>query len=251
MNLQLWASGRKEPLDVWGPTGIDKLVNGFNMAYELDQVYRVDHHGPEVMPPTGAKMIPHSFACNEEVVVHEDPETGLKITAFSVNHTPVEPAVGYKFYYHGRTILISGDCTAQSPALRKAAKDVDILVHEAQAHHMMPIIASAITELDKEMPHGLMKFQLQGTHIMHDILTYHTGPLECAEIANEANAKLLVMHHLIPAPPTRSTDFLFLRGMEGVRKKWQGGKETWVLGDDGMAWELPAAPSTEIKRFSL
>ena len=36
-----------------------------------------------------------------------------KVTSFPVHHSPVEPAVGYKFVYKGRSAVISGDTTAK------------------------------------------------------------------------------------------------------------------------------------------
>ncbi len=56
MELQHWAGGSNhEPLNVIGPIGVDYVVAGFNLAYRLDDGYRVAHHGPETMPPSGAE----------------------------------------------------------------------------------------------------------------------------------------------------------------------------------------------------
>jgi ribonuclease Z len=63
-------------------------------------------------------------------------ERGLKITAFAIAHDPVEPAVGYRFDYKGRSVVISGD-TALSPAVESMSRGVDLLVHEALAPNMV------------------------------------------------------------------------------------------------------------------
>ncbi len=47
------------------------------------------------------------------VVYNQD---GIKITMFDVDHKPVSPAVGYRFDYQGRIIVISGD-TIMVPAM--------------------------------------------------------------------------------------------------------------------------------------
>ena len=36
-------------------------------------------------------------------------QDGVRITAFKVDHRPVEPAVGYRFDYKGRSVVASGD----------------------------------------------------------------------------------------------------------------------------------------------
>ena len=57
-NFMSWAqeSGRSGPLAVYGPEGVEQVVRGFNMAYQLDSSYRVAHHGEAVMPSQAAGM---------------------------------------------------------------------------------------------------------------------------------------------------------------------------------------------------
>src|SRR5678815_5662535 len=50
-NLQTWGAGRAEPLRVYGPPGVERVVAGFQEAYELDTKYRVAHHGADFLPP--------------------------------------------------------------------------------------------------------------------------------------------------------------------------------------------------------
>src|SRR5262249_10187863 len=51
--LQSWVAGRRTPLPVYGPSGVEKVVDGFREAYSQDASYRVAHHGKEAMPPEG------------------------------------------------------------------------------------------------------------------------------------------------------------------------------------------------------
>src|SRR5271168_5507515 len=61
--LQHWAAGAATaPLPVYGPTGVDQVVAGFEEAYGLDRGYRIAHHGPKVMPPAGWGGTAHPFA---------------------------------------------------------------------------------------------------------------------------------------------------------------------------------------------
>ena len=59
-NLQTWAAGRPEPLRVFGPRGVERLVGGFSEAYALDRQYRHAHHGTEVMNPERGQWRPGS-----------------------------------------------------------------------------------------------------------------------------------------------------------------------------------------------
>ena len=106
--LQRWAGGSNiTPVDVIGPTGVETVVDGFNTAYSLDTGYRVVHHGPRTMPPSGAGGIakPFTFGPAEDASVVVVDQDGVKITAFKVDHRPVVPAVGYRFDYKGRSLV--------------------------------------------------------------------------------------------------------------------------------------------------
>ena len=53
----------------------------------------------------------------------------IVVIAFAVDHEPVDPAVGYRFEYGGRSLVISGD-TSRSDAVLRASQGVDLLAHE-------------------------------------------------------------------------------------------------------------------------
>ncbi len=223
-NLQTWAAGRPAPLRVYGPTGVERVVTGFAIAYGLDTGYRIAHHGAEFLPEDRARMqaVPIDAPPGAGLVTVLEDE-GLRVSAFSVNHEPIVPAFGYRFDYRGRSVVVSGD-TAKSPALVAAARGADVLVHEAQSNHLVAMIGDAATALGRSRP----------AQIMHDIPSYHTTPVEAAEVANEAGVRLLVFAHLNPPPPNRFIERVFVRGVADVRPK------DWVLGDDGTLVTLPA-----------
>src|SRR3974390_1565584 len=60
--LQTWVGGRRQPLPVYGGPGVDKVVDGFNLAYSLDDRYRAAHHGPEVAPFEAAPLVAKPFS---------------------------------------------------------------------------------------------------------------------------------------------------------------------------------------------
>ena len=188
--LQRWASGAATtPVPVYGPTGVDQVVTGFEQAYSLDSGYRVAHHGPKVVPPSGFGGAPHPFTMIENgpgLTLIDQPD--LKVIAFGVDHGPVHPAVGYLFIYKGRRVLISGD-TSPSPRVEAMATGVDVLVHEGLAPNLVAIQRQAA------LNHGRANLAA----IFHDILTYHTTPEQAAAIARDARA-LPALHPRDPAP---------------------------------------------------
>jgi ribonuclease Z len=188
--LQRWAGGsHQNQTPIYGPPGVDAVVNGFNAAYQLDTGYRVAHHGAEVMPPNGAggaaRTIPFVEGADAAQVVLE--LDGLTIRAFPVMHAPVSPAVGYRFDYKGRSVVVSGD-TAPSPVLEQQARGVDVLLHEGLQTSMVGIVGEAMARNQRT---GAAK-------IMADIPSYHTTPEDAARLAERAGVKHLVFYHTIP-----------------------------------------------------
>jgi len=228
-NLNTWVMGRPGPLRVFGPPGVERVVAGFSEAYALDTQYRIAHHGADFLPPDAGRLEAYPIAGPAEgrgpqVVLVEN---GLRITAFAVHHDPVKPAYGYRFDYRGRSVVVSGD-TTKDEGLIQAARGADVLVHEAQANHLVAMIGEAAASAGRP----------RVAKIMGDIPSYHTSPVQAAEAANEAGVKLLVLYHLTPSPPLRIVERVFTRGVSQVRP------DGWLLADDGLLVELPVDSSS-------
>nr|WP_321442210.1 MBL fold metallo-hydrolase [uncultured Hyphomonas sp.] len=231
--LQHWAAGGADtPLALYGPHGVQRIADGFNEAYALDATYRIAHHGADVVPPSGAGMEAFPFLTNG-AATRVYARDGLTVTAVPVDHSPVEPAVAYRFDYKGRSVTISGD-TVKNQALIGLARDTDVLVHEALNDEMVGEVASRLNTL------GARRLE----KIMHDIPDYHTSPVQAAEVASEAGAGLLVFTHIVPAQPSR---ILYPAFMKGTKKAFDG---PILMGEDGMAFVLPAG-SDKIERRRL
>lgn len=220
-----WAGGAHSvPLPVYGPPGVEQVVTGFNLAYAQDFVYRVAHHGESVADPAGAGARAWPFAkpaMGEAVQILA--RNGLSISAFAVEHEPVEPAVGYRFDYKGRSLVISGD-TKASDNLLEFSRGVDLLVHEALSPEVVKVMEEAARA---EGADHIAKISV-------DILDYHTTPVQAAEIAQQAGVKQLLLYHLVPPLPVRPLERLFMRG---VGEAFDGPVE---LGRDGLLISLPA-----------
>ena len=224
--MQRWVNGtHTTPLPVYGPAGTEKIVAGFNLAYQQDAVYRVAHHGAATVPPGGeggkAEVFGRISPLAMEVVYAKGDD--LTVEAFNVEHSPIEPAIGYKVTYKDRSIVISGD-TIKSAMVQKASQGVDVLIHEALSHELVMVLSDAAAEAGRD---NLVK-------ITKDILDYHTSPVEAAEVAQAAGVGMLLFSHIVPPLPVAPLKGIFLRG---VSDAYDG---PVVIGEDGTFVSLPA-----------
>lgn len=231
--LQAWvAGGRKAPLPVLGPQGTDAVVNGLRGAYQIDEGFRIAHHGTAVVKPSGfggAAQVITLPEGTDSLPVYE--RGGVRITAIRVNHAPIAPAFGYRIDYKGRSIALSGD-TVYAPSFVAAAKGADLMLHEALNKQMVAALGAKLAA----------RGQAGNAQIMHDIQNYHASPEDAARAAREAGVNTLVLYHLVPAPPVRLIDPLFLGEAPGI---FHG---TLRLAHDGMLIHLPAgSKAVEIK----
>lgn len=221
--LRWTGAAHDQPLPVLGPPGVEEVVEGFNRAYRLDAGYRTAHHGPKVAPPGGAGLSSRPFAAppdGESLRVWEEPD--LVVTTFSVDHAPVTPAVGYRFDYAGRSVLLSGD-TSPSRNLLRYARGVDLLVHEALGSRLVAVLHDAAEAAGRA---NIAK-------IATDIPGYHTTPVQAAEIAQAAGARRLLFYHVVPPMPLPGLEAAFV---EGVAEAYEG---PFSVGRDGTMVSLP------------
>jgi len=191
-----WIFGRKTPLELYGPKGTKSAAKALLEYFKEDIHIRRDL--TEMQPAEGAKINTHEIS---KGVVYEDAD--VTITAFEVDHRPVEPAFGYRFDSGGKSIVISGD-TRPSENLIRHARGVDVLVHEVY------------------LPEYLDK--VDTPEVAARLKQYHSSPEEVGDVAQKAGVKLLVLTHLVPGNEDKAI-------LERVSKKF-GGKV--VAGKDLM-----------------
>ncbi|MGH9704537.1 MAG: MBL fold metallo-hydrolase [Candidatus Acidiferrales bacterium] len=165
-----WIFGRKEPLELYGPRGTKQMAAALVKFFAADIHIRRDL--TEMQPAAGATIRTHIV--NEGLMYHDE---NLRVTAFAVDHHPVEPAFGYRFESGGKSIVISGD-TRPSENLILFARGADILVHEACLpeyfdSHDTPEVAARLKQ-------------------------YHTSAEDAGKVAQAAGVKMLVLTHLVP-----------------------------------------------------
>jgi ribonuclease Z len=217
-----WAQGRDWELDVYGPEGVEQVVSGYSTAYALDSSYRTEHHTEEWMPSKNSAMKAHTLTISdpEEAAPFFD-RNGLRISVFQVDHSPVHPAVGYRFEYRGNVVVISGD-TMKTPTLAKFAKDADLFLCEALNKEMVAMMS----KVAKEENNPRLSRQ------MHDVLDYHMSPVEAAEVAQEAGVETLVLVHIVPPVENFIARRMYLAGTSDA---FDG---EIILGEDGASFEL-------------
>lgn len=203
-----WLLGRTNDLHLYGPEGTDTLNQAIDQFLHLENQHRIAHHGMKTLDMAKARAIPHEFKNRPDgkaIIYQQD---GITITAFDVDHAPIEPAVGYVIEYKGKKVVLSGD-TKKSDKVIEMSKDADVLIHEVM---LMSLIAKMEANLQKQ---GMER----NAKIVHDIQDYHTAPAEVAEIATKARVKKLILNHFAPAPdllPMRSLYKRELKGYDGA-----------------------------------
>ena len=217
-----WILGRNQPITVYGGQEIEQIVSGFNLIYAADEAYRVAHHGNEVFPTAlAATAVPIPNPGPEGSLVFE--AEGVRVLAYSVDHSPVGSALGYRIEYAGKVVAVSGD-TSDTPGLRALAANADVLVAEVMNKSFIEQTECAFGRI------GNARLE----KIFADIRTYHIDVTELAQMANDADVETLVMTHLVPtADNPAQVDLVFTQPVAAIF----GG--TTIAAEDGTEVVIP------------
>ncbi len=164
--LSPWVLDRADPLTVYGPPGVAAMVEHLTAAYSADIDNRL--HGLEPINKTGWNTRAVEIAPG--IVYRGD---GMSVTAFAVQHGDWEHAYGYLFETAKRRIVISGDTTPSAEIVAQC-HGCDVLVHEVYS------VAGF-----KRKPPDWQKYHAHS----------HTSTAQLAQIAKQAQPKLLVLYH--------------------------------------------------------
>ena len=197
-----------------GPAGVERAVAGFNEAFAIDRGYRVAHHGADFLPPAVGVM--QAEVVTPGIAIEH---SGLRVTAFAVDHGPIKPAYGYRFDYRGRSVVVSGD-TLATASLTAAAKGADLLLHDALS---LPIITASEAA-------ARSSGRIRPATILHDIQSYHAHAADLAPLATEADVRMLAIYHFLPWPRNHLMEQVFRRDLPSDA----------VFTTEGMVFELPA-----------
>ena len=166
----------------------------------------------------------HTINLDSPILVDDG---SLKITAYSVSHSPVDPALGYRIDYKGRSISISGD-TIYDENLVNNSQNVDVLFHESMSLDLVNLINKNAERIGNRM----------AAKVTIDIQDYHTPIPDIVRAAQEANVGHLVFYHHLPAPRNQLMEDIMYRGVNKAT-------DEWTSSHDGTRVILPIG-STEI-----
>ncbi|MDO0945269.1 MBL fold metallo-hydrolase [Chromohalobacter israelensis] len=160
---------RESPINLFGPVGSQSMSEGVYQFLELDMETRLKDKSPVINPDAAQANVTEFEGAG---VIYD--KNDLRVEALPVTHGDWDSAYGYKVTTPDKTIVISGDTSANSD-VAKQASGADILLHEAISHEGW----SGLSE----------KWQAYHQYA-------HTLTTELADIATEANPNLLVLYHV-------------------------------------------------------
>jgi ribonuclease BN (tRNA processing enzyme) len=166
--LTPWVLERPGPLTVYGPPGIERMMDLIGEAWSEDIAIRRDGLEPHEHNKDAYRSVVHEVLPG---LVYSD--SLVKVYAFQVHHGAWKHAYGYRFVGPDRTIVFSGD-TRPNDAVVKACNGCDVLVHEVYSAERL-----------KARPPEWRRYHR----------AYHTSTVELADIARRARPKLLVLYH--------------------------------------------------------
>ena len=171
--ISSWHQGRLFKQKIYGPRGTKLYVNQLMELWKPEIVRRIDH---EQRASIQALEVEINEIENGTLLKFGD----LKIKAVEVNHYPVKHAFGFVFETNDQKAVISGD-TKYCPALIKAAKYAEVILHEVFIHGEMDVTKGLRTE-----------------ETLKNVASYHTLDSEVGKVARKAKADLLMLTHFAP-----------------------------------------------------
>ena len=187
------------PLNVFGPTRTDNMLNYLRKAFAFDIKMRVED---DKRSEEGSKFLVKEI---QQGVIYE--KNGVKVIAFLVDHYPIGPAFGYRVEYNGHSVVLSGD-TRYSENVIKFAKGADLLIHE---------VAIAPDTLSKSDP-------------QYNILMHHTTVEQAAKVFKDVHPKLAVYSHIVKIRGLTEEDI-----MKKTKASYPG---QVIMGEDLMSFSI-------------
>lgn len=196
--LSGWFFGRTAPFRVWGPEGTREMMSSLEKAYAFD--IRVRKGEPDNRPAQGVAVIAHDI---DQGVVYET--TGIKVTAFRVDHGPIRPAFGYRIDYAGHSVVVPGD-TRVSDNLIRFSQGVGVLVWDVGGN--APELFSSLEEAGKFLtlvkPKLAVYTHYGNAQTVRSRQTYSGTMVVGQDLMSFDVGDQVTVHQLEPRPPERA-----------------------------------------------
>ncbi|EMY34418.1 metallo-beta-lactamase, partial [Arthrobacter crystallopoietes BAB-32] len=177
--------------------GVAGLVEGLLTAYATDCNDRifdslakspVEQFEPrEIVLPQGTGFDPDTNVAPDMEPFEVFRDANVTVSAILVSHHPTAPAYAFRFDTEAGSVTISGD-TAPCANMVRLSRGTDLLLHEAINLELLARQYSDAQMLQATMDHHRRA---------------HTTAAEAGKIADDAGARHLALHHLVPSysPP--------------------------------------------------
>ena len=201
--LTPWIQGRTTGLDVYGPPGTKRLVDGVLDGNAADIAERL--HASGGPPAEGWKAVTHEIAAGE---VYRDAR--IRVTAFDVPHADWKYAFGYRVETPDGIVVISGD-TRPTPAIAGNCRSCDVLIHEVYSDAGFRNVPA-----------------LRQAYHAHA----HTSATQVGDIAAQAKPKLLILTHQLFFGASNETLLAEVRSRFAGRVVSAMDLDVYVVGDE-------------------
>jgi ribonuclease Z len=202
-----WLYRDSDPLRVWGPGpgpnspfGMGSFMPLLRAVNDADIYIRCCLFNLFTLSASGEDTIVTEL---KPGVVYQN--NGVTVTAFLVNHKPVDPAFGFRVDYQGHSFVYSGD-TRYDPStqLTQMASGVDLLAHEVYGYDIS---------------------------VSPELFNYHTPPEDLAKLLTIAQPRLTALTHQAIPPGTTGEDLV-------TRIRFAGYNGPVQLGADLMTFDI-------------
>jgi ribonuclease Z len=200
-----WLFRYNDPLQVWGPGpgpngpfGMGSIMPLLRAVFDTDFYIRSALFTQLVFPVSGVQPIVTEL---KPGIVYQN--NNVTVTAFLVDHMPVNPAYGFKVDFEGHSVVYSGD-TKYNPsgALTKMATGADILLHEIWGYD---------------------------PSVSQELFNYHTNPEDLARLLMIAQPRLTTLTHQGIPPGTTGEDLVSRIRIAGYSGPVQLGADLMTL----------------------
>ncbi|MFM2046523.1 MAG: hypothetical protein RL383_600 [Actinomycetota bacterium] len=169
------ASPAATPLDVYGPPGTARMVDGLLAMLALDEGYRLAHHD-DLRAGIGMKVNVTEVTPGDTLVLGD-----VRVSVHATDHRPVAPTVGFRFEADGKIAALAGDTVP--------CDGLDEMCHGADAYVQTVVREDLVRQVATLVPTG---------ERFLDILDYHSTVQQAAQTAARAGVRTLVLTHFVP-----------------------------------------------------